>query len=176
MRVGWHARVHAGLASRASSTPRWCCAPTIGGKQGKAAFVEYFSWFAAPGVEPLAGQPLPLATQGESCRIRIEAVRALDRAGIEWREVFVGKGAAILGAAAVAGLAVAVLARRAAPPGTVDVSGLPVAAADTFAGRDALQQPQRPPNARCVARPHAGIPVKEPEHRFEGESLSAPGR
>jgi DNA-binding transcriptional LysR family regulator len=67
---------------------------------------------------------LPLATQGESCRVRIEAVRALDRAGIEWREVFVGKGAAILGAAAVAGLAVAVLARRAAPPGTIDVSGL----------------------------------------------------
>ncbi|WP_454832578.1 LysR family transcriptional regulator [Pseudoxanthomonas wuyuanensis] len=93
------------------------------GKRGKVVFAETFSWFAAAGWEPRAGHPLPLATQGESCSVRTEAVRALDRAGIEWREVFVGKGAAILGAAAVAGLAVGVLARRAAPPGTVDVSG-----------------------------------------------------
>ncbi|KRA20957.1 MULTISPECIES: LysR family transcriptional regulator [unclassified Lysobacter] len=98
--------------------------PEDRGKRGKAAFAESFSWFAAAGWEPHAGQPLPLATQGESCRVRIEAVRALDRAGIEWREVFVGRGAAILGAAAVAGLAVAVLARRAAPPGTIDVGAL----------------------------------------------------
>ncbi|MGJ7902635.1 LysR substrate-binding domain-containing protein [Lysobacter sp. 1R34A] len=97
--------------------------PEDRGKRGKIVFAESFSWFAATGWEPRAGQPLPLATQGESCRIRIEAVRALDRAGVEWREVFVGKGAAILGAAAVAGLAVALLARRAAPPGTVDVGG-----------------------------------------------------
>ncbi|GGD48290.1 LysR family transcriptional regulator [Pseudoxanthomonas indica] len=98
--------------------------PEDRGKRGKKVFAEPFSWFAATGWEARAGQPLPLATQGESCRIRSEAVRALDRAGIEWHEVFVGKGAAILGAAAVAGLAVAVLARRAVPPGAVDVSGL----------------------------------------------------
>jgi DNA-binding transcriptional LysR family regulator len=90
-------------------------------KQGRAAFAESFSWFAAIGWELRAGQPLPLATQGESCRVRAVAIRALDKAGIEWREVFVGKGAAILGAAAAGGLAVAVLARRAAPAGTVDV-------------------------------------------------------
>ena len=98
--------------------------PEDRGKRGKVVCQESFSWFASPGWEPRASQPLQLATQGESCRVRIEAVRALDRAGIEWREVFVGKGAAILGAAAVAGLAVAVLARRAAPHGAVDVSGL----------------------------------------------------
>ena len=98
--------------------------PEDRGKRGKVVFAESFSWFAAASWEPRAGQPLPLATQGESCRIRIAAVRALDRAGIQWREVFVGKGAAILGAAAVAGLAVAVLARRVAPPGAVDVSGV----------------------------------------------------
>jgi DNA-binding transcriptional LysR family regulator len=90
-------------------------------KQGRAAFVETFSWFAAVGWEARANQPLPLATQGESCRIRAVAIRALDKAGIPWSEVFVGKGAAILGAAAAGGLAVAVLARRAAPSGTVDV-------------------------------------------------------
>lgn len=98
--------------------------PENRGKRGRAVFAQPFSWFAAAGWEPRTGQPLPLATQGESCRVRIEAVRALDRAGIEWREVFVGKGAAILGAAAVAGLAVAVLAPRAAPAGAVDVGGL----------------------------------------------------
>lgn len=98
--------------------------PDDRGKRGRVVFAEPFAWFAAVGWEPRAGQPLPLATQGESCRVRTQAVRALDRAGVEWREVFVGKGAAILGAAAVAGLAVALLARRAAPAGTVDVSGL----------------------------------------------------
>lgn len=90
-------------------------------KQGKPVFAEGFSWFAAIGWKPYAGLPLPLATQGESCRVRAAAVRALDRAGIAWDEIFVGKGAAIVGAAAAAGLAVAVLAKRAAPPGTVDV-------------------------------------------------------
>ncbi|HEY1140816.1 MAG TPA: LysR substrate-binding domain-containing protein [Lysobacter sp.] len=98
--------------------------PEDRGKRGKVVCQESFSWFAAAGWEARTGQPLPLATQGESCRVRIEAVRALDRAGIEWREVFVGKGAAILGAAAVAGVAVAVLARRAAPQGAVEVSRL----------------------------------------------------
>lgn len=98
--------------------------PEDRGKRGRVVGAESFSWFAAAGWEPRDGEPLPLATQGESCRVRIEAVRALDRAGIEWREVFVGKGAAILGAAAVAGLAVAVLAPRAAPPGAVDVGAL----------------------------------------------------
>ncbi|NUO74412.1 MAG: LysR family transcriptional regulator [Lysobacter sp.] len=98
--------------------------PEDRGKRGRAVGVESFSWFAAASWEPQTGRPLPLATQGESCRVRADAVRALDRAGIEWREVFVGKGAAILGAAALAGLAVAVLARRAAPAGTVDVGSL----------------------------------------------------
>jgi DNA-binding transcriptional LysR family regulator len=96
--------------------------PAEGGKRGRMVSQEDFSWYAAPGWEPAAGQPLPLATQGEPCSIRLEAIRALDRAGIQWREVFVGKGAAILGAAAAAGLAVAILARRAAPPGAVDVA------------------------------------------------------
>ena len=90
-------------------------------KQGRAAFVEAFSWFAATGWEPPANQPLPLATQGEACRIRAVTIRALDKAGIAWNEVFVGKGAAILGAAVAGGFAVALLARRAAPSGTVDV-------------------------------------------------------
>jgi len=88
---------------------------------GEVLFVEQFGWIAAADWKPLAGQPLPLSTQGESCGIRAAAVRALDDAGIAWTEIFVGKGAALVGAAAAAGLAVAVMARRCAPSGTVDV-------------------------------------------------------
>ena len=88
---------------------------------GEKLFSESFGWIAAAGWQPRPGQPLPLSTQGEACSIRAGAVRALDQAGIPWTEVFIGKGAAVVGAAAAAGLAVAVLARRGAPAGTVDV-------------------------------------------------------
>lgn len=89
--------------------------------QGETIFTENFAWIGALNWAPRAGQPLPLSTQGASCSIRAAAVRALDQAGIAWTEVFIGKGAAIVGAAAAAGLAVAVLARRTAPSGTADV-------------------------------------------------------
>lgn len=97
-------------------------------RSGEKVFVETFAWIAAADWQPPYGQPLPLSTQGESCSIREAAVRALDQAGIAWTEVFIGRGAAVVGAAAAAGLAVAVLARRAAPFGTVDIGaacGLP---------------------------------------------------
>jgi DNA-binding transcriptional LysR family regulator len=48
-------------------------------------------------------------------------VRALDKAGIAWRERFVGGGVTAVVAAALAGLAIAPLARRIAPPGLVDI-------------------------------------------------------
>lgn len=88
---------------------------------GEVLFQESFAWIAAAAWRRRDGQPLPLSTQGEPCSIRAAAVRALDRAGIAWSEVFVGKGAAAVGSAAAAGLAVAVLARRTAPAGTVDI-------------------------------------------------------
>lgn len=90
--------------------------------QGEVIFTENFAWIAAAHWEPRAGQPLSLSTQGESCSIRTAAVDALDQAGIAWTEVFIGKGAAVVGAAAAAGLAVAILARRTAPSGTVDIA------------------------------------------------------
>ena len=52
----------------------------------------------------------------------------MDKARFEWTEIFVGKGAATIGAAAAAGMAIAVMATRTAPSGTVDVGealGLP---------------------------------------------------
>ena len=91
------------------------------GRKGEVLFQESFAWIAAAGWRHRDGRPLPLSTQGEACGIRMAAVRALDHAVITWYEVFIGKGAAVLGAAAAAGLAVAVLARRTAPAGTIDV-------------------------------------------------------
>jgi DNA-binding transcriptional LysR family regulator len=93
-------------------------------QQGETIYTERFGWIAAAGWRPPAGQPLPLATQGESCGIRAAAIRALDEAGIAWTEVFIGKGAAVVGAAAAAGLAIALMARRTAPGGTVDAGAL----------------------------------------------------
>ncbi|MCO8494330.1 LysR family transcriptional regulator, partial [Burkholderia cenocepacia] len=55
-------------------------------------------------------------------------LRALDRAGLPWRERFTGGGVAAVTAAAAAGLAVCPLARRVAPRTLVDVGakfGLP---------------------------------------------------
>jgi len=90
-------------------------------QEGEVIYAEQFAWIAAAHWRPRPGEPLPLSTQGESCSIRAAAARALDQAGIAWTEVFIGKGAAVLGAAAAAGLAIAVLARRSAPAGTVDI-------------------------------------------------------
>lgn len=89
--------------------------------KGEKLFDEAFAWIGAAGWLPQPDQPLPLSTQGASCSIRAAAVAALDHAGIAWTEAFVGKGAAMVGAAAAAGLAVAVMARRAAPAGTEDL-------------------------------------------------------
>ncbi len=95
---------------------------------GEVLMDEPFGWMAAPDFEHRAGEPLRLAMQSESCRVRQMAVAALDGAGIAWEEVFVGGGMATIGAAVTAGLAVAALSRRVAPPGTLDVGeslGLP---------------------------------------------------
>ncbi|GLQ98858.1 LysR family transcriptional regulator [Dyella mobilis] len=92
--------------------------------QGETIFTESFAWIAVANWQQRPGLPLPLATQGASCSIRAAAVRALDEVGLSWAEVFIGKGAAVVGAAAAAGLAIAVLARRTAPSGTIDVGEL----------------------------------------------------
>jgi DNA-binding transcriptional LysR family regulator len=91
-------------------------------------FEEPFGWMAAPDFHRESGEPLQLATQAEPCSVRAMAVDALDAAGVPWTEVFVGGGLATIGAAISAGLAVAALARRVAPSGTIDLGtrlGLP---------------------------------------------------
>src|SRR5262252_1744401 len=95
---------------------------------GEVLFDDSFGWMAAPDFVHRPGAPLRLATQAEPCGVRAMAVEALDRGGVAWTEVFIGGGVATIGAAVSAGLAVAALAHRVAPAGTVDVGprlGLP---------------------------------------------------
>jgi DNA-binding transcriptional LysR family regulator len=98
-------------------------------RDGEVLSEAPFGWMAAPDFNRSPGEPLRLATQAEPCSVRAMAVDALDGAGIPWTEVFVGGGIATIGAALSAGLAVAALARRVAPPDTIDLGprlGLPL--------------------------------------------------
>jgi DNA-binding transcriptional LysR family regulator len=90
-------------------------------REGETNLEEVFGWMASPDFEHHAGEPLRLATQAEPCSVRSMAIDALNAAGIAWTEVFVGGGISTTGAAVSAGLAVAALGRRVAPPGTIDV-------------------------------------------------------
>jgi len=95
---------------------------------GEKLTEDEFGWFASPRLLWRRGESLPLATLAPPCGVRALAVRALDKAGIEWSEVFVGGGVTAVAAAALAGLAVAPLARRIAPSGMIDIGttqGLP---------------------------------------------------
>ncbi|TPQ39705.1 LysR family transcriptional regulator [Bradyrhizobium guangdongense] len=93
-----------------------------GSRRGGEKLVEdEFGWFASPRLTLPRGEALPLATLAPPCGVRAIAVRALDKAGLAWRERFVGGGVTAVVAAALAGLAVAPLARRIAPAGLVDI-------------------------------------------------------
>jgi DNA-binding transcriptional LysR family regulator len=95
---------------------------------GEKLTEDEFGWFAAPRLTWHRGESLRLATLAPPCGVRASAVRALEKSRIEWSEAFVGGGVSAVVAAALAGLAVAPLARRIAPPGMVDIgpaNGLP---------------------------------------------------
>jgi len=99
-----------------------------GRRGGKILTEEKFGWFAAPGWQHRAGEPLPVATMAEPCGVRALAAKLLDAAGVPWTEIFVGGGVAAVAAAVMAGLGVAALAPRMLPFGAVDVGprlGLP---------------------------------------------------
>ena len=88
---------------------------------GEKLTVDAFGWFASKRFAWRRDEPLRLATLAPPCGVRAIAVRALDKAGIAWNETFVGGGVTAVAAAALAGLAVAPLARRIAPAGLVDI-------------------------------------------------------
>ncbi|WP_313460132.1 LysR substrate-binding domain-containing protein [Achromobacter sp.] len=89
-------------------------------RDGKDLGPEHFGWFAAPGFEWRAGDPLRMATLMPCCQVRNTAIQALDRNDIAWKEVFVGGGYAVM-AAVSAGLAIGALACRLAPADTIEV-------------------------------------------------------
>ena len=88
---------------------------------GEKLTEDEFGWFASRRLVLPKGEALPLATLAPPCGVRAIAVRALDKAAIAWRERFVGGGVTAVVAAALAGLAIAPLARRIAPPGLIDI-------------------------------------------------------
>ena len=100
----------------------------VGRSDGEILAEEKFGWFAAPGWQHRAGEPLPIATMAEPCGVRAIAGQLLDAAGVPWTEIFVGGGVRAVAAAVMAGLGVAALAPRMLPFGAVDVGpklGLP---------------------------------------------------
>jgi DNA-binding transcriptional LysR family regulator len=99
-----------------------------GRRGGEKLAEDEFGWFASPRLQWRRGENLPLATLAPPCGVRAIAVRALEKAGVEWSEVFIGGGVTAVVAATLAGLAVAPLARRIAPAGMIDIGpthGLP---------------------------------------------------
>ena len=95
---------------------------------GEPLVHDAFAWIAAPSFQLRSGEPLRLANLAPPCGVRALAIRALDSARIPWCEALMGGGVSAVAAAASAGLAVAVLARRIAPAGCIDVGkklGLP---------------------------------------------------
>lgn len=98
------------------------------GRTGETLSEDAFGWFAAPTLQRRQGEALPLVSLIADCRLRQHGIDGLDRAGIAWREAFIGGGMAAVAAAIQSGLGVCLLARRIAPPGSVDVGpdwGLP---------------------------------------------------
>ncbi|MGY4572063.1 LysR family transcriptional regulator [Bradyrhizobium sp. USDA 3256] len=97
-------------------------------RTGEVLVQERFGWFATPDFEFRAGEPLRLAASSPSCGMRDSATRALDAAGISWREVFFGCGSFAISDAVATGLATGIFSFRLAPSCTVDIGerfGLP---------------------------------------------------
>jgi DNA-binding transcriptional LysR family regulator len=88
---------------------------------GEVLGEDTFGWFGAPAFRRRPGDKLKLAMLAPPCGVRAHAIRALNKAKIEWVEAFTGGGVTAITAAIASGLAVAPLARRVAPPGTSDL-------------------------------------------------------
>jgi DNA-binding transcriptional LysR family regulator len=100
----------------------------IAGRTGEVLRKDAFGWFAAESLIHRPGEALPLVSLVAECWLRQHGIDALDRAGLAWREAFIGGGMAAVLAAVSGGLGVSPLAARIAPPGAVDVGaewGLP---------------------------------------------------
>ena len=121
---------------------------------GERLTEDEFGWFAAKRFARRRGEKLQLATLAPPCGVRALAVRALDKSGIAWSEAFVGGGVTAVAAAALAGLAVAPLARRIAPAGLIDigpVQGLPRLGKSTVMLHSKVSEPAKLAALRTLA-------------------------
>ena len=121
---------------------------------GERLTEDEFGWFAAKRFARRRGEKLQLATLAPPCGVRALAVRALDKSGIAWSEAFVGGGVTAVAAAALAGLAVAPLARRIAPVGLIDigpVEGLPRLGKSTVMLHSKVSEPAKLAALRTLA-------------------------
>jgi DNA-binding transcriptional LysR family regulator len=134
-----------------------------GRRGGEKLAEDSFGWFAPPRLKWRRGESLRLATLAPPCGVRAIAVRALDKAGIEWSEVFIGGGVSAVIAAALAGLGVAPLARRIAPPGMVDLGpeqGLPLLANSKVMLHSKVGEPGKLAALRMLAATFRSVTAK----------------
>jgi DNA-binding transcriptional LysR family regulator len=134
-----------------------------GRRGGEKLAEDTFGWFASPRLKWRRGESLRLATLAPPCGVRAIAVRALDKAGIEWSEVFIGGGVSAVIAAALAGLGVAPLARRIAPPGMVDLGpeqGLPPLANSKVMLHSKVGEPAKLAALRMLAATFRSVTAK----------------
>lgn len=115
------------------------------GRTGEVLRDDTIGWFAAPSLQRRKDVPLPLVSLIAECRLRRHGMDVLDRAGIAWREAFIGGGMAAVAAAVQGGLGVAVLPARIAPAGSLDVGpgwGLPALAGSQVVLRTQVTTPR----------------------------------
>ncbi len=126
-----------------------------GGRRGGEKLADdEFGWFASPRFTWRRSEPLRLAMLAPPCGVRAIALRALDKAGIAWDETFVGGGVTAVVAAALAGLAVAPLARRIAPVGLRNIGpahGLPKLGASKVMLHSKVSEPVKLAALRTLA-------------------------
>jgi DNA-binding transcriptional LysR family regulator len=131
-----------------------------GRRGGEPLIEDRFGWFATPGFRHRPGDRLKLAMLAAPCSVRAQSIRALDKAGIAWIEAFTGGGIAAVAAAVTAGLAVAPLAARVAPSGTLDIGpavGLPVLGCSTVALYSRVSDPRARAALRTLAATFRGV-------------------
>ena len=83
---------------------------------------EELRWFAPRNFVRRDAMPLPIVTLSPRCFIRQTSLNALDKAGIIWRDAFMGGGIATLRAAVTAGLGLTCLGVQNRPEESRDVT------------------------------------------------------
>lgn len=77
-----------------------------GGQEGEVLGLDSLGWRGVASAV-VSGEPLRLATLGEPCGVRAQAIRVLEQAGLDWRESLVAGSCAMLAEGVRAGLGIA---------------------------------------------------------------------